>query len=406
VKNKYLKFSLEKLLEDKEFISWALYGIHKNEWNSFLAEHPDFSNTAQKAKEIVFLLKDRYDELDRGDVLTMWQNIERYNTVHQKKGKTLLLKKVFRYAAIIFMIVTIGTTAYWYFAGSNQRFKFASGDSILKNGEAKLVLPSGEEVRLKKDNSSIVIKGKEAILINNEQSIDLRNKQQVIEEEVKMNEVIIPYGKKSRLVLDDGTKVWLCAGSRLAFPTIFTGKKREVYLDGEAYFEVTHIPDQPFIVNSREVSLKVLGTRFYLSACSSDEEIVTILMEGSVALNENSALGLTRKEVILEPGQKASFDKINKKINIEPVDDVEFYIAWTQGWFLFSKESLVTVFNKLERYYNVKFIYDKSFPSDDLISGKLDLKDSISDVLMTLSGLSKISYRIENENIYIETKLK
>jgi hypothetical protein len=404
VKNKYLKFSSEKLLEDKEFVFWALYGIHKNEWNTFLCKHPDFSIKAQKAKEIVLLLKDKYNELDKGDVLTMWQNIERYDTFHHKKGKTLLFKKVFRYAAVLLMFVIIGTIAYWYFAGSDQRYEFASGDSIPKNGEAKLVLPNGEEVHLKKDNSSIVIKGKEAILINNEQSIDLRNQQQVIKEEVKMNEVIIPYGKKSLLILDDGTKVWLCAGSRLAFPTMFTGKKREVYLEGEAYFEVAHIPNQPFFVNVREISLKVLGTRFYLSAYSSDEEIVTILLEGSVALNENSSLGLSRKEVILEPGQKAIFTKRNKIINVEQEGDLEFYIAWTEGWFLFSKESLFAVFNKLERYYNVKFIYDKSFPSDDLISGKLDLKDSISDVLVTLSGLSKISYKIENKNIYIERK--
>jgi len=404
VKNKYLKFSCEKLVEDKEFVAWALYGIHNDEWDSFLCKYPDFSIKAQKAKEIVLLLKDKYDEPDREDVLTMWLNIERYYTVHQKKGKTLSLKKVFRYAAILFMIVTIGTIAYWYFGGFNQRYEFASGDSIPKNGEAKLVLPNGEEVHLKKDNSSIVIKGKEAILINNEQSIDLRNQQQVIEEEVKMNEVIIQYGKKSFLVLDDGTKIWLCAGSRLAFPTRFTGKKREVYLEGEAYFEVTHIPDQPFFVNVREISLKVLGTRFYLSAYSSDEEIITVLLEGSVALNVNSSLGLSGKKVILKPGQKASFTRSNKIINVEQEADVEFYIAWTEGWFLFSKENLFTVFNKLERYYNVKFIYDKSFPSDDLISGKLDLKDSISDVLVTLSGLSKISYKIENKNIYIERK--
>ena len=397
-------------MEDKEFVAWAVYSVHNDDWNSFLWKHPDFSIKAQKAKEIVLLLKDKYDEPDKGDVLTMWQNIESYYTVQQEKGKTLslkrtmLFKKVFRYAAVLFMVVTIGTIAYWYFAHSNQKYEFASGDSVPKNGEAKLVLPNGEEVQLKKDNSSIVIKGKEAILINNEQLIDLRNKQQVIEEEVKMNEVIIPYGKKSSLVLDDGTKVWLCAGSRLAFPTIFTGKKREVYLEGEAYFEVTHIPNQPFLVNAREVSLKVLGTSFYLSAYPTDKEIVIVLVKGSVMLSENSSLGLSRNEVILEPGQKASFTRSNKIIDVKQEADIEFYIAWTEGWFLFSKESLFTVFNKLERYYNVKFIYDKSFPSDDLISGKLDLKDSISDVLSTLSGLSKISYRIENENIYIERK--
>ena len=152
-----------------------MHGINNDEWDSFLCKYPDFNIKAQKAKEIVLLLKDKYDEPAREDVLIMWQNIERYNTVYKKKSKTLLLKrtsllkKVFRYAAMLFMIVTIGTMAYWYFAGSNQRYQFASGDSIPKNWEAKLVLPSGEEVRLKKDNSSIVIKGKEAILINNEQ---------------------------------------------------------------------------------------------------------------------------------------------------------------------------------------------------------------------------------------------
>jgi transmembrane sensor len=412
VKNKYLKFSLEKLLDDQEFVSWALHATHNNEWNIFFCEHPDFSVKVQKAKEIILLLKDRYDEPDRGDVLNMWQNIESYYNVQQEKGKTLslkrtlLLKKVFRYAAILFLVFTIGTTTYLYFAGSNQKYEFALGDSVPKNGEAKLVLPNGEEVQLKKENSSIVIKGKEEILVNNEKLIDLRNRQQIIKEEVKMNEVIIPYGKKSNLVLDDGTKVWLCAGSRLAFPTVFNGKKREVYLDGEAYFEVTHMPDRPFVVNSREVSIKVLGTRFFLSACSSDEKIVTVLMEGSVALNENTSLGFARKDVILEPGQKASFDKSNKKISVEPVDDVKFYIAWTKGWFFFSKENLFTIFNKLERYYNIKFVYDKSFLSDDLISGKLDLKDSISDVLETLSELARISYKIENGNIYIERKLK
>ncbi len=404
MENKYLKYGLEELLDDREFISWALYGTNNNEWISFLSEHPDFCTEAQRAKEIVLLLKDRYDEFNEGDILTMWQNIERFDILQQKKGKSFFFKKVFRYAAVILVIFTIGAVTLWYFAGSNQEYKFASGESIPKNGDSKLVLFSGKEINLKKNNSSIVVKGKEAILINNEQSVELFSQQKAIEEEVKMNEVIIPYGKKSQLVLDDGTKVWLSAGSRLAFPTRFTGKKREVYLEGEAYFEVAHLPAQPFFVNVREISVKVLGTRFYLSAYPSDEEIITVLLEGSVALNENTSLGLPGKKVILEPGQKASFTRSDKAINVEQEDAVEFYTAWTQGWFLFSKESLFTVFNKLERYYNVKFIYDKSFPSDDLISGKLDLKDSMSDVLVTLSGLSNISYKIENKNIYIERK--
>jgi len=108
------------------------------------------------------------------------------------------------------------------------------------------------------------------------------------------------------------------------------------------------------------------------------------------------------KEIVLEPGQKALFNKSNNQINVSQENDFELYIAWTKGWFLFSKANIITIFNKLERYYNVKFFYDDSYNLDDLISGKLDLKDSISNVMVILSDLVKFSFKIDNDNIYIE----
>lgn len=402
--NKILNYKAEDLLEDREFVRWALNGSNDNEWSKLISEYPDFASEVYKAKEIALLMKDKSVDLNIDDVQTMWKNIEHYQILLQGKNKPGFIRKIVRYAAVILITVSLGTIAYLYFSGQSRSYKFASGNSIIKSGDAKLILSDGEEINLKKDYSSVVVKDDKSIVINNEQSIDLQKQETATEKNAVMNEVVIPYGKKTQLTLADGTKVWLDAGSRLAFPNIFTGAKREVYLEGEAYFEVAHNPDKPFIVNAKDVSLKVLGTRFLLSAYSSDEEVLAVLMEGSVAIKDNAPLRLSRNEIVMEPGQKANYNKNSRKINVEKVEDMDFYVAWTEGWFEFNRENLFTVFNKLKRYYNVNFIYDKSFPSDDLISGKLDLKDSISDVMATISSLSNISYKINQNDIFINKK--
>src|SRR5690606_14480825 len=99
-------------------------------------------------------------------------------------------------------------------------------------------------------------------------------------QEVWMNEVIIPYGKKSELLLADGTKVWLNAGSRLAFPSRFTRNTREVFLEGEACFQVAKNEEQLFIVKAGNLDVKVLGTHFNVSAYPADATIETVLLEG------------------------------------------------------------------------------------------------------------------------------
>jgi len=267
-------------------------------------------------------------------------------------------------------------------------------------------LPNGKEILLK-DNSTVIVKGKDSVLINNSQKVDVQYKKSKSNDENKFTELIVPYGKKTFLTLNDSTKVWLCAGSRLAFPTVFTDKKREIYLEGEAYFEVAHDANKPFIVNTGAMFLSVLGTRFYVSANPSDEKIVTVLIDGKVVINEKTTQKRALKETVLKPGEKAIYSKNSKILDVKQAENLDFYIAWTEGWFLFSKEDLITVFKKLERYYNVKFIFDKSFHSDDLITGKLDLKDSVSDVLIILSEISNLSFKIEDDNnIFIENKPK
>ncbi len=310
------------------------------------------------------------------------------------------LRSLLKYAAILILALSVGAAGFWGLYQHQKSYVYITKADSGENGKARLQLSNGTKVDLEKDNSKIALSGDQKITIDNEKVIDLNKT--TPGEESKMNEVFVPYGKKTQLTLEDGTKVWLNAGSRMAFPTRFTGKKREVFLEGEGYFEVAHNPKLPFYVNTNEIAIKVLGTKFDISAYKSDKMIETVLLEGSVAISERSALGFLKRESILMPNQKASYDRNDGSIVLREEPDVDYAIAWTEGWYKFQRQSIDDVLNKLQRYYNVKFILSPEFPKEDLITGKLDLKDSIAQVMRALDVIVILQYRIDGDQIYIE----
>jgi len=401
MKKEYLNFSLEELIENKQFIAWVLKGENSREWKKFIEQNPEFSEKVKEGKEIILLLRDTYEVLDEKSVLKMWQNIDSFDKQHKKKTQTIKFRRSLSWAASILLFFSIGTLGYFYLNNTENTYQFASSENSRQNNKASLVLSNGEEIALTNDNSTIALNNKKEQLIVNDSLIDLSDKKN---KGVQMNEVIIPYGKKSKLILADGSKVWLNAGSRLAFPTEFTAKNREVFLEGEAYFEIAKNKNKAFIVNAGEVDIKVLGTHFNISAYPGDNKIETILLEGKVAVSTPKLLGFGKNEVLLKPYQKASFNKEKNSINVKAEPNADIYIAWTEGWFQFSNESLHSVFTKLERYYNVEIQTPKNFPFSDRITGKLDLKESLEDVMMALGDVAKIEYKINNNTIYINKK--
>lgn len=403
MKKEYLQLTVEELLGNREFIAWMLHGRHKQEWELFLAENPEFKSTVNKARKILDLLRDRHDQLSDDDLLKIWKNIESFDEQTRTHTRLIKLHTIMRYAAVLIVVLSIGSAGYWGFYHYRQSYVYSTSADPGAGNQSQLLLSNGTTVDLEKDNSKIAMNGNQKIVIDNEKVIDLSKDTR--SEESKMNEVVIPYGKKSQLTLEDGTKVWLNAGSRMAFPTKFTGKKREVFLEGEGYFEVVHNKDQPFIVNTGEIAIRVLGTRFNISAYKNDKLTETVLLEGKVALNELSAIALLKSETILMPNQKASFDRKNNSITVRDEPDADLVIAWTEGWFKFSQQSMHDVLTKLQRYYNVQFVFDREFRTADLITGKLDLKESVGSVMIALADVANIQYRIDGDKIYIEKKI-
>lgn len=404
---KYLTYSMEELLDDPAFISYVLHGHGRREWELLLTESHSFSMNVSKAREIINLLRDSYEYLPGKDVAKLWQKIDRYERMISVSRRRRLVYTVMRYAAVFLILIATGLGV-WYYYNSDKdplrEFSFSQSADVPREGEARLILPGGDEILLGRDNSNVEVSKSGEIVINQEKIIDAR--QASAGKSAAMNEVLVPYGKKSQLLLADGTKVWLNAGSRMAFPSEFKGKRREVYVEGEAYFEVTHVASQPFFVQVRDITIKVLGTRFNLSAYSTDAFVETVLLEGSVSLTENKGNALARRETILKPYQKASFSKDSRHFSIDSVTDAELYTAWTSGWFRFSQDNLANVLRKLERYYDVEIVCGSDFTADGLISGKLDLKESLEQVMRALADVSGFEFTIQEGRVTVSKPLK
>lgn len=402
LESKYLECNLEELVDDNLFIGWVLKGENHEEWEKLIEHNPEFRKKANDARKIILLFDEPYEKLDESSVLDMWKNISDYSHMHMQKSKRLKIQRTISWAASVLLFLSIGTLGYYYFNEKSNNYQFSSALFQDNNDNARLILSIGKEISIDEDNLKISLNDENELIVNNDSVIDLSPKESQSDNKVQMNEVIIPSGKKAELTLPDGTKVWLSSCSRLAFPTKFTKGTRKVFLQGEACFKVTHNENYPFIVNVGHLNIKDLGTYFNVSAYNSDDKIETILLEGSVAISNPNAFGFVKDEIVLKPYQKASFDKKGDVIKVEYEPDADVYFAWTKGWLQFSGESLISVISKLERYYNVEITTPDNFPSNELITGKLSLKDSLNDVLIALDDVAKIKHRINGNEIFIE----
>ena len=281
-----------------QIVTGNLKGNQKCDVLSKLSTDKEATEEYRKIKNI-WALASSTKGMSESRIEHLYQNFKKQQAI---KTKSFRLNRItlLKYAAMLIVALSVGAAGYWSFYQNRESHTYinrAVTDSQI-NGKSQLHLSNGTIVDLEKDNSKIALSGDQKITIDNEKVIDLNKTSQT--NESKMLEVVVPFGKKSQLTLEDGTKVWLNAGSRMAFPAKFTGKKREVFLkEGEGYFEVVHNQRKPFYVNTVEIAIKVLGTKFDISAYGSDRLIETVLVEGKVALSERSALAFIKSESIL-----------------------------------------------------------------------------------------------------------
>ena len=201
----------------------------------------------------------------------------------------------------------------------------------------------------------------------------------------------IPRGMNKQLTLTDGTQVWLNAESTLEYPETFEGKpNREVYLKGEAYFEVTKNASQPFRVKTDALETLVLGTSFNVRAYSKEDTQVT-LVEGSVKVSDKH-----QNELRLQPGEHTD-GKLNKT-KVEKADD---YHSWAAGIFYFDHTELVEIMRELGRWYNINIVFTNKEIMHERLHFQANRKGTLEDALELLNTMQKVNARIEKDKVVI-----
>lgn len=256
----------------------------------------------------------------------------------------------------------------------------ASGDVVNVDGQTG--------VMKEKDGTRIEIDGKEGIAYR------VTGGQQ--QEETLSNRIVIPRGGEFKLILADGTAVWLNSDSELSYPTAFAGQKREVFLRGEAYFDVKPDSLHPFIVHVDEVRIQVLGTQFNINTYA-EGSIKTVLVEGSVDLRNRAG-----EHVVLTPNRMADYRTVEGRFELTDVD-VQPHVAWREGNFIFRSESLESIMNKLSVWYDLNVFYANEGLRDIRLSGNLERFSDVGKLFSKFEQISEARFKIQGKNVIISS---
>ena len=210
-----------------------------------------------------------------------------------------------------------------------------------------------------------------------------------------------PPGTRSKILLPDSSEVWLNSNSRISYNQEFGKGERVVSLLGEAFFSVYKNEDMPFLVNVNEMKIMVTGTKFNVSAYSTDRSVETVLVSGEVHLNYLKKG--KEKNVVMKPSQKAVLDKESSNMVIEPIK-TKAYDSWKDGKLVFDNFTLVEVVEVLERWFNVSIVIKNSKLRSYRFTATLDNR-SLDQILMYLSFSSPINYTFENNVVTLTERI-
>lgn len=257
------------------------------------------------------------------------------------------------------------------------------------SNRAILKLPNGKTIDLDEDSDGIIA-GNATVSYSDGRKIEITT---TVAPPNAILTLEVPLRSHYNITLSDGTRVWVNAGSKLHYPLRFDENQRVVELEGEAYFEVSSLHGEvPFLVKSKHQILKVLGTKFNISAYSERADVITTLIEGKVSLD---AKNTGAAPLILTPGQQSTF---NGKSFLSKKVDVEQFVAWKNGQFYFDGVSAKDAFSQLAKWYDIDIIYEGKESKFEFF-GVIDRDKNLNGVLDILQK-SGLNFRLDAEGTH------
>ncbi len=362
----YVGFTAVDFAEDGLFIRWVNHPDERSDtfWESFLEEHPEKREDIKVARNIVASLNFRQSSMDESSYRAVREGF--LSTIREEKSrkKTANIfahsntwKQLLRIAAVLAISVT-GLAIY----RAGDRPSVGHDDQLTAHPDA---------------------------------------------DAVHTEERVNPRGQKSVLALPDGSKVWLNVDSKLTYAKDFRKmSKREVQLEGEAFFSVAHNDSVPFIVHtSSSIRIEVLGTSFNVKSYHGDETVETTLVDGRVSIDKLEKNGLTVSNLILRPNQRAVYFKGSNTLDVRDVNAVSLS-SWRNDYLVFDETPFADVLSQLERWYDVKIYLPEEVKSDLPCTLTANIQqESLEDVLKLLETSHRITYSINDDEVVISGKL-
>lgn len=314
----------------------------------------------------------------------------------RKTGRRLRFRSLLRYAAILLLPLCVVGVLYFLHEDkrevvSNRNF---SEVSIPGSSKAVLLLGNGRQIFLENTLSDTLIITEQGALISADSNHVLSYKCDLPESPkvAGWNTLSVPRGGEYRLLLADGTEVWLNSSSTLTFPEFFAGHERRVKLSGEAFFEVSKDTEHPFIVEVDRMEIKVLGTKFNINSYGSEGNVYTTLVEGCVEVRN------TGHSLQLDPGEQAcgdSFGLTKKEVNIAP------YVSWRDGKFTFRNTNLEEICGQLSRWYDLNIFFSSEAARNIRFTGAILKFRPLEDVVRMIEETSSVRFSVKNKTIVI-----
>ena len=330
-------------------------------------------------------------------VKTEEEEEKRWQELRSKRssGHSVRRIKWISYAAVIALCLSVG--GIFYFFGQEKQPEVLSvveHDIQVPGYRAVLVLPDGRKVDLEDDTSRSRFLGKDSSLLVKANSLEYRDIDTPDTTEV-FHTLEIPRGGEYLLVLSDSTVIYLNSESTLSFPVKFQGRKRKVYLTGEAYFNVKRNPERPFVVETEELEVLVTGTTFGVRAYKDEKDIQTTLESGNVTVR------IEGKSVKLVPNKQALFDKSTMKLEVRDVD-VDLYLAWAAGRLVYDDCPLEKILTDLGRWYNIDVFYSRDELRSYQFSLNMEKHEEFTEVLELIGKTGEVQFEIKDNTVIVK----
>lgn len=323
--------------------------------------------------------------------------------VWEKIEKDLVLKKRFPLRRLVYICSAASVAVFVFFflysefnqsdySDSLDKYVAILEKPVMDDPQIQVYLSAQEKITVEDTKASVAYSSQGKVLIN--EKIQESDSLKAVEQEY--NQIIVPKGKYTHLTLSDGSTVHINSGTRVVYPRVFSGNCREIYVEGEVCLDVVKNEKTPFVVKTSQFNVEVLGTVFNVNAYKEDVKGEVVLVNGSVCLSDKH-----RQKIELKPNQLVAVEDghIGKIKSVDASD----YIAWTRGTLILNLTPLSEVFKKLERFYGQNILVAEEAGTLRM-KGKVDLQQSLDDLIVLISATAPITYEKREGTYYINKR--